>query len=80
VFPVTDNINFDGGYRRLAETLGVSIEDIATPDEVQDKRDARQAQLEAQQVLELAQVAGQANQGLAKAPEEGSPAEALLGA
>lgn len=80
VFPVTDNINFDGGFRRLGETLGVSIEDIATPDEVQEKRDVRQAQLEAQQALQLAQVAGQANQGLAKSPEEGSPAEALVNA
>lgn len=80
VFPVTDNINFDGGFRRLGETLGVSIEDIATPEEVQEKRDARQAELEKKQALEMAQMAGQAYPGATKSPESGSPAEVLMGA
>lgn len=81
VFPgVTDNVDSDDGYRRLGETLGVNIEDIASQEDVTAKREARQAQLEAKQMLEAAQQAGQAYQGATKAPEKGSPAEVLMGA
>lgn len=79
VFPVTDNIRFDEGFRRLGETLGVSIEDIATPEEVQEKRDERQAKLEAQQALEVAAMAAQGYGQTTKAPEEGSLAGAVTG-
>lgn len=77
-FPVTDNIDFDGGFRRLGETLGVSIEDMASKDEVDEKRAVRQAELEAQRALEIAQAAGQAYGQTTAKPEEGSPAEALM--
>ena len=80
VFPVTDNIDFDGGYRRLGETLGVSVEDMNSSDEVEEKREARQAKQEAQQAAELAEMASKAYPGATKAPESGSPAEALMGA
>ena len=80
VFPVTDNIDFDGGFRRLGETLGVSVEDMASQEEVDEKREARQADLEKKQALEMAQMAGQAYPGATKSPESGSPAEALMGA
>lgn len=80
VFPVTDNIDFDGGFRRLGETLGVSVEDMASKEEVDEKRAIRQEQLEAKQALELAQLAGQSYPGATKSPEAGSPAEALMGA
>ena len=79
VFPVTDNIDFDGGFRSLGETLGVSVEVMASSDEVEEKRAQRQALLEAQQALEMAQAGSQAYQGATKAPEPGSPAEALVG-
>lgn len=79
VFPVTDNIDFDGGFRRLGETLGVSVEDMASQEEVDEKREARQAELEKKQALEMAQMAGQAYPGATKSPESGSPAEALMG-
>jgi hypothetical protein len=78
VFPVTDNIDFDGGYRRLGETLGVSVEDMNSSDEVEEKREARQAQQDAQQAAEMAEMAGKAYPGATKAPESGSPAEALM--
>lgn len=78
VFPVTDNVDFDGGYRRLGETLGVSVEDMTSSDDVEDKRAQRQALLEAQQALEMAQTGSQAYQAGTKAPESGSPAEALM--
>ena len=80
VFPVTDNIDFDGGFRRLGETLGVSVEDMASSDEVEEKRQVRQEQQAEQKATELAQMAGQAYPGTTKAPESGSPAEALMGA
>jgi hypothetical protein len=74
-----DNINFDNAIRRMGRTFGVNEEDIASVEERDAKRqaaaDAQQQQLE----LQAAQVAGQANQGLSKAPEEGSPAAELLG-
>ncbi len=75
-----DNINFDGAIRRMARSFGVNEEDIASQEEVEAKRAIRQADKERQQALELAQIAGQAYSGSTKAPEEGSPAEALLGA
>jgi len=81
VIPGTlDNVDIDGGYKRRGVTLGVSIDDMASEDEVEAKRANRA--LEKQQALELqiAQMAGQAYQSATKAPESGSPAEALVGA
>jgi hypothetical protein len=75
-----DNINFDNAIRRMGRTFGVNEEDIASVEERDEKRAVRAKQIQEQKMLEIAQVAGQANQGLAKAPEEGSPAEALMGA
>lgn len=75
-----DNINFDESIRRMGRTFGVNEDDIASIEERDEKREARRIAQEQQQIMEAAQVAGQANQGLSKAPEEGSPAEALIGA
>ena len=78
-FPgITDNIDIDGGFRRLGETLGVSVEDMSSQDEVAVKRENRA--LKEQQALELqiAEMAGQAYQSATKTPEAGSPAEALV--
>ncbi len=80
-FPgITDNIDVDGGYRRLGETLGVSVEDMSSEDEVITKRENRALKEQQALELELAQLAAQAYPGTTKAPEEGSPAEALVGA
>ncbi len=79
VFPVTDNVDFDGGYRRLGETLGVSVDDMASVEEREEKREARQAELEAKQAAELAAMAAQGYSQTTKTPEEGSVAEALVG-
>lgn len=75
-----DNVDIDGGFRRRGITLGASIDDIASEDEVAVKRENRA--LEKQQTLELqiATMAGQAYQSATKAPESGSPAEVLVGA
>ncbi len=79
VIPGTlDIVDVDSGYRRRGVTLGVSIDDMASEDDVARKRAARA--LKEQQALELqmAQIAGQVYPGTTKAPEEGSPAEQLV--
>ena len=75
-----DHIDFDDMIPRMARTFGVNEEDIASKEQVEAKREARRVIREQQLALQAAQTAGQANQGLSKAPEEGSPAEALLNA
>lgn len=75
-----DNVNVDEGYRDLGRSLGVKAEHIVGMDAVEAKREARQAELERQQALELAQMAGQAYQQTSQKAEEGSPAELLIGA
>ena len=81
VFPgITDNVNSDDAYRRMGETLGVNTDDIATQEQVDEKRRIRAEQQQARMALEMAQMAAQGYPGTTKAPEEGSPAEALMGA
>ncbi len=74
-----DNVNIDSGYRRRGITLGVSVDDMASEEEVTEKREARA--LKEQQALELQmlQMGSQAYQAGTKAPEEGSAAAAVLG-
>ncbi len=80
VIPGTlDNVDVDSGSRRRGITLGVSIDDMASEEMVDKKRADRLEAQQRKEALELAQVAGQANQGLSKAPEEGSPAAKLAG-
>ena len=64
---------------RLGNTLGVNVEDMASEEQRREKRDARA--LKEQQALELqmAKIAGPAYKDSTVAPEEGSPAEALVG-
>jgi len=81
VFPgATDNVDADDAIMRMGRTFGVNAEDMASEEERNAKREARQAQLEHQQAVELAQMAAQGYGQTTKAPEEGSPAEALIGA
>ncbi len=75
----TDNINVDGGFRRLGVNLGVATDDMASEDEVTEKRAERQRLLEIQQALQAAQIAGQAYGQTTGAPEPNSPAEAVMG-
>ena len=72
--------NMDRGLRRFAETSGVNIDDLSTEEEVAAKRQARQQQQAAAQMLAGAGEAAKAYGSATKAPEEGSPAEALMGA
>jgi len=80
VFPgATDNVDTDDAIMRMGRTFGVNVEDMASEEERDEKRRIRQAEKEARQALQAAQVGAQAYQGATKAPEEGSPAAALMG-
>jgi len=79
-FPgATDNVDSDDAIQRLGRTLGVNTEDMASEEQRDAKREARA--LKEQQQLELAamQAGGQAYGQTTAAPEEGSPAAALMG-
>ena len=73
-----DNVDIDSGYRRRGITLGVSVDDMASEEEVQEKRDERIRQQQQRLELEMAQAAGQAYPGATKAPEEGSAAQKIM--
>ena len=77
---VTDVVDIDAAVRRIGHSLGVSIEDIASEDEVEAKRAERAAAMQLQQQMQALEMAGKAYPGATKAPEAGSPAEALMGA
>ena len=80
VIPGTlDNVDIDGGYRRRGITLGVSVDDMESEDNVKIKRDNRALKEQQEFDLQLAQAAGQAYPGTTKAPEPGSPAELVIG-
>lgn len=74
-----DNVDIDGGYRRRGITLGVSVDDMASEEEVNDKREERQRQAQQQLELQMATVAAQNYSGATKAPEPGSAAEKVIG-
>jgi len=76
---IMDNINVDEGYRNLCRQLGCRAEDIKSKDDRDAIRKARQAELQRQKALEDAQVAAQAYGQTTGAPEEGSPAESVMG-
>ena len=76
----TDNVDPDDAVMRMGRTFGVNTEDMSSDEERDEKRRIRQVQQEAQMALQMAQVGGQAYGQTTGAPEEGSPAEALMGA
>lgn len=77
---IADNIDFDDAIPRMGRTFGVNVEDMATAEERDAKREIRRQELEAEKMAMAAQAAGQAYKDTAGAPEEGSPAKAILGA
>ena len=79
VFPgAKDTINIDRALPDIAFTFGLKAEHLSTEEEIATAREARRIALEKQQQLEAARVAGPAYQSATKAPESGSPAEALM--
>lgn len=80
VFPgATDNVDSDDAIMRLGRTLGVNSEDLASEEQRKEKRETRALEKQQQLELQTAQIAGQAYPGTTKAPESGSPAEAVMG-
>jgi hypothetical protein len=78
-FPgATDNVDSDDAIMRLGNTLGVNVEDMASEEQRTEKREARALRQKQALELEMAKVAGPAYQSATKAPEPGSPAEALV--
>jgi hypothetical protein len=75
----SDNVNVDNMARRLGRVYGVNEDDIASEEEVEAKRAAKQVDKERREALEAAQVGGQAYGQTTKAPEPGSAAEQLQG-
>ena len=73
-----DNVDVDSGYRRRGITLGVSVDDMASEEDVTEKREKRA--LKEKQNLELAtlQATSQAYGQTTGSPEEGSAAEKVL--
>lgn len=81
VFPgAKDIVNIDRALPDIAFAFGMKVEHLSTQEEIEAQREERAQQLAQQQALEAAKVAGQAYPGTTKAPEPGSPAEALVGA
>jgi len=79
VFPgAKDIVNIDRALPDIAFTFGMKAEHLSTEEEITAAREQRAADLAAQQALEAAQIAGQAYPGTTKAPEAGSPAEAVM--
>lgn len=72
-----DNVSIDNAVRDMGRTLGVKNEHIASEQERDAAREMRAQQLQQKQVLETAQAAAQGYGQITKAPESGSPAEAL---
>lgn len=80
VFPgAVDNVDSDDAIQRLGRTLGVNVEDMSSEEQRKEKRDIRAAKEQQQQELAAMQVAGQAYGQTTGAPEENSPAAALMG-
>ena len=75
-----DNVDSDDAIQRLGRTLGVNTEDMASEEQRDEKRQIRADKEQQELALQMAQVGGQAYQAGTKSPEEGSPAEALMGA
>lgn len=79
VFPgAKDIINIDRALPDVGFAFGMKVEHLSTADEVAAVREARQADLERRQALEMAQAAAQGYGQTTKAGEAGSPAGELM--
>jgi hypothetical protein len=75
-----DSVAYDRAIPRAGRRMGVNIGDMATPEEIAAKREARAKQQAAQEMMQAAETAGKAYKSATTAPEPGSPAEELVGA
>ncbi len=75
---IPDNIDFDDAIPRIGRTFGVHIEDMASVEEREAKRQRRAQAEQEQRAAEQAAVASKAYKDASGSPGEGSPAEALM--
>jgi len=75
---VDDNIDFDDAIPRMGRTFGVNVEDMATVEEREAKREKRAQDLQQEKMMMAAQAAGKAYKDASGSPGEGSPAEAVM--
>lgn len=73
-----DNVDFDDAIPRLGRTFGVNVEDITSSEERDGIRQNRAQDLQQQKMMMAIQAGGKAYKDTSGAPEEGSPAEALM--
>jgi len=73
-----DLVNIDSGYKRRGITLGVNVDDIATEEQVKEKREARALKEQKAMELEMLKLAPSGYASATKAPEQGSPAEGVV--
>ncbi len=80
VFPgAVDNVDADDAIVRMGHTFGVNVEDMASDEEREEKRRVRAEKEAEAQALALLQAGGQAYGQTTAAPEENSPAAAVMG-
>ncbi|MBE3117897.1 MAG: hypothetical protein IMZ50_03960 [Candidatus Atribacteria bacterium] len=75
-----DTLNFDEALPDMARSMGVKSTHIATQERIDEIRAERAKQMQAQQELEAAEVAGKSYKNTSGSPEAGSPAAELMGA
>ncbi len=81
VFPgAIDNVDSDDAIMRMGRNFGVNTEDMASEEQRTEKREARALKEKQRLELETMQAGGQAYGQTTTAPEDGSPAAALMGA
>lgn len=79
IFPnVTDEINVDRAMPDILLNYGMKVEHLNTPTEKEAIRAERAKRLAQQEAMQMAQAVAPAYKEATKAPEEGSPAGALL--
>lgn len=80
VFPgAIDNVDPDDAIMRMGRTFGVNAEDMSSEEERTEKRRIRQEKEDEARALAAIQAGGQAYGQTTAAPEEGSPAEVVMG-
>lgn len=80
IFPgIKDNVDYDKAARDLGESLGVKTEHIRPVKDRDELREQRALQEQQMQQLAMAQAAAEGYGKTTKAPEDGSPAAALIG-
>ena len=78
-FPaLLDNVNADQSYRDIGRSLGVGLEHMNTIDQRDGIRETRQKELQQKEAMEQGQALAQGYSQTTGAPEEGSPAGAVM--